>query len=166
MPTASVLESQQSCAAAEPIRDPAGCWRLPERQALSLRSRGRSRLRVEAGGLWVTVTPPGRGAGAGISPGDQFLRPGDALVVEAGARTVLEPWPRGAGGAAFAWDPVAVAEDWQALVAQPWAELAGRTRSALRHAGAAGAAAGRLAAGLWRFAGMRCRGGGGTAAAH
>ena len=146
MSIASVPGSQQSCAAA-------GSWRLPDGQALALRPLGFSRLQVEAGGLWVTVTPPSRGAR--LLPADLFLRAGDALVVEPGACAVQEAWPRG-GGAAFAWDPVAwaapAAEDWQALVVRPWAELAGRTRCALQHAGAAAGAAVRLALGLGRFA--------------
>lgn len=167
MSTATRLESQQSPGAARRADAPCGSWSLGDRQALALQPRVRSVLRVQAGGLWVTVTPRGgqgaRAVGARWAA-DRFLQPGDALVVDAGERAVFEPWP--AGGAAFAWEPlscaapaaVSVREAWRTLVAPPWAELAGRTRSAFGHAGAAGLALGRLALGLWRFAGARRRG--------
>lgn len=170
MSTASCLETQQSSPASQHMDTPSGSWRLGDREALALQPRVRSLLKVQAGGLWVTVTPRrgrrSRSAEPADRAGDLFLQPGETLIVAAGERAVLQPWH--AGGAAFAWDRVAAAvpqraavssrEAWGALVAPSWAELAVRTQSAIAHAGAAGLALGRLSVGLWRFAVARRRG--------
>lgn len=152
----SVLESQQSQAGAASARTLAGCWILPPRRALGLYPTQRARLRVERGGVWLTVT--GR---KGALPGDWFLGEGDEQVLEPGVHAVIEPWHGGqaalsddplAEGVQFRWDAVAVpahatqAEVWSRGVVAPWAELVGALR------GAAWAAA-RLARGLLQWAG-------------
>ncbi|MDA8445870.1 DUF2917 domain-containing protein [Acidovorax valerianellae] len=146
-----VLESQQSELDAKAARELAGCWTLPPHRALGLRPIQRARLRIEHGGVWVTVA-----AKAGAIAQDVFLSEGDAYVVEAGSHVVLEPWHRSRAGTCsslkdgagvrFRWDPLPArvrihAEAWAGGVAAPWADLL----EALR--GAAGAA-GRLVQGL------------------
>lgn len=86
----SVLESQQSQAGAASARTLAGCWILPPRRALGLYPTQRARLRVERGGVWLTVT--GR---KGALPGDWFLGEGDEQVLEPGVHAVIEPWHGG-----------------------------------------------------------------------
>ncbi|GKT26433.1 DUF2917 domain-containing protein [Acidovorax sp. SUPP3334] len=153
-----VLESQQSKTHAYASRTLAGCWTLPPQRALSLRAQQRARLRVQHGGVWITVT--GR---ADTMAQDVFLSAGDACVFEAGSHVVMEPWRASRAGLVpfiggaevrFRWDPLPApvpiqAEAWAGSVAAPWADLL----EALR--GAAGAA-GRLTKGLV-FWGVRRR---------
>ncbi len=150
-----VLESQQSWMDAASARGRAGCWILPPRRALGLYPTQRARLRIERGGVWLTVA--GR---KGELPHDWFLGEGDEQVLEPGVHAVIEPWHGGQGALSaaaaedvqFRWDPVAApaqatqAEAWSRGVAAPWAELVGALR------GAAWAAA-RLAQGLLQWAG-------------
>ncbi len=66
-----------------------GTWRLHPGHAMSLRPKQAAVLRIYCGQVWVTL---GRPAGAvPDSAGDRFLGPGEALVVPAGVRLVMEP---------------------------------------------------------------------------
>ncbi len=68
---------------------PAGTWRLHPGQAMSLRPKEASLLRIHRGPVWVTLGEPGA-----LSPqasGDRFLHAGESMVVPAGAQLVMEP---------------------------------------------------------------------------
>ncbi|GKS95182.1 DUF2917 domain-containing protein [Acidovorax sp. SUPP2825] len=156
MSNPSVLESQQSRVGAVSARTMAGCWILPPRRALGLYPTQRARLRIERGGVWLTVA--GR---KGALSSDCFLGEGDEQVLEPGVHAVIEPWHGGraalsggalAEGVQFRWDPVALpalvvhSEAWSRGVVAPWVDLIGALR------GAAWAAA-RLVKGLLQWAG-------------
>lgn len=66
----------------------AGAWRLHPGCALSLRPRDSAVLRLRRGRVWVTLGVPGTASPAGS--GDHFLQAGDALLVPAGLRLVME----------------------------------------------------------------------------
>lgn len=72
-----------------PRRQAIGSWRLHPGQAMRLQPSQAAVLRIYCGRVWVTLGQP-----AGTTPdtaGDRFLGPGDALVVPAGVRLVMEP---------------------------------------------------------------------------
>lgn len=137
----------------------AGTWRLGACRALTLCPRQRSVLTVARGGLWLTVS------GKGASAADHVLRPGDAFVVQAGQKAVLERWdPR--EDVSFGWDAAAslrtamqaeAGDEWRHTVAQPWADLRCRVRAGRQAAWGAGLASARLAWGLLRFAWLRSK---------
>ena len=122
-------------------------WTLAPGRAIALRAAQPGVLFVRAGALWATCDGPHTGH-AGGPAGDEHLRPGSRLRVQAGQRWVLEPIHAHPGTAARAepvtliWQPLTRAVAWRASVAGPAAEL----RAALGHAGGALA---RLLRGLW-----------------
>jgi hypothetical protein len=77
-----------------------GAWQIAAGQAMSLKARSDSVLRVRQGRLWVT-----RDATARQASEDLVLAPGESLVVAAGQRLVMEPWD--GFGATYSWDAVA-----------------------------------------------------------
>ena len=70
-------------------RQAIGSWRLHPGQAMGLRPRRESLLRIYCGRVWVTQGGPY--AVVGRESGDHFLSPGDSLRGPAGARLVMEP---------------------------------------------------------------------------
>ena len=123
--------------------------RLVAGQAVKLRARALSVLRIAHGRVWVTVTDVG--PYSRVMAGDHFLSRGDSLTLLAGQELVLEPFGRGEmTSARFSWGPpgaaatvmqVAPAAHWRGGVMQPLLDL--------RHAaGLAVRAMGRLVLGL------------------
>lgn len=80
-----------------------GAWQIASGQAMTLKARAESVLRVRQGRLWVT-----RDATATWGSEDLVLAPGESLVVAAGQRLVMEPWD--SFGATYSWD-AAIAAD-------------------------------------------------------
>ena len=70
-------------------RSAIGTWRLHTGPAMGLRPKRAAVLRIYCGRVWVTLGQPA--GSAPDSAGDRFLGPGDALVVSAGTRLVMEP---------------------------------------------------------------------------
>jgi Protein of unknown function (DUF2917) len=123
--------------------------KLPAGQAVKLRARKLSVLRIAHGRVWVTVTEVG--PYSRVIAGDHFLSRGDSLTLLAGQELVMEPFGRGEmTSAQFSWGPpgaaavvthVAVAPNWRGGVMQPLIDL--------RHAaGLAARAMGRLVLGV------------------
>ncbi|MCB2016538.1 MAG: DUF2917 domain-containing protein [Hydrogenophaga sp.] len=126
----------------------AGSWRLHPGHAMSLMPRQASWLRVHRGRVWVTFGEP-----SALSPeasGDRFLDAGEALLVPAGARLVMEPMaaPGDEKAVCFDWTevvaPARVSDRFQREVATPAWELV----SAL---GQAALAAGRVLRGVFGY---------------
>ncbi|WP_167784708.1 DUF2917 domain-containing protein [Ramlibacter rhizophilus] len=135
MNPASFLSAHQSSACP-------GAWKLPARQAMSLRPRAHGVLRVRQGKVWLTLGGP-----AGAAPderADHVLEAGEQIMVRAWRHVVLEAW-RGQE-VFFDWEPLpqAAPQPAAAAVLEPLREL----RAA---AGLAAAAFGRLVAGLARL---------------
>ena len=114
-------------------------------QAIKLRAKTLSVLRIAHGRVWVTVT--GVGPYSRVMAGDHFLSRGDSLTLLPGQELVMEPFGRGEKTSAqFSWgSPGAVAAvskaadtaNWRGGVLQPLLDL--------RHAaGLAARATGRL----------------------
>jgi hypothetical protein len=80
---------------------PASGWRLDARRAMSLRPQVPSRLHITQGRAWVTLGEAPRGAGN--ESGDLVLTAGEALLVPAGARLVMEPWQASPEPVRFDW---------------------------------------------------------------
>lgn len=78
--TSSVMSSSQQSAGAARA--------LAAGDALTLRPRGTSVLRVTGGRLWLTASGT-----TGHAPQDVFLRCGEQLTLCAGQEVVLEGWP-------------------------------------------------------------------------
>jgi hypothetical protein len=123
--------------------------RLPAGEAVKLRARKLSVLRIAHGRVWVTVTEVG--PYSRVMAGDHFLSRGDSLTLLPGQELVMEPFGRGElTSAQFSWGPPGVAArvtqltaapDWRGGVMQPWLDL--------RHAaGLAARAMGRLVLGV------------------
>jgi hypothetical protein len=123
--------------------------RLPAGQAVKLRARKLSILRIAHGRVWVTVTEVG--PYSRVIAGDHFLSRGDSLTLLAGQELVMEPFGRGEmTSAQFSWGPpgagapitqLAATPNWRGGVMQPLLDL--------RHAGGLAARAmGRLLLGL------------------
>ena len=74
-----------------------GAWQIAAGQAMTLKARSESVLRVRQGRLWVT-----RDATASWGSEDLVLAPGESLTVVAGERIVMEPWD--GYGATYTWD--------------------------------------------------------------
>ncbi len=74
-----------------------GVWQIAAGQAMTLKARSESVLRVRQGRLWVT-----RDATAQWGSEDLVLAPGESLVVAAGQKLVMEPWD--SFGATYSWD--------------------------------------------------------------
>ena len=131
----------------------AGHWKLPAGRVLSLYPRERSVLEITLGRVWLTgADGPGPGA-------DHVLAAGERLVVEPGRHVVIEPWA-GAGwpAAAFRWDAapaphaVPLSAQWERGVALPLRDLSQALGCLGRAVAMAAGAAGRLFAGLARYA--------------
>ncbi len=95
--TASSIPSSQS--GVQPAQR-GGSLQIAAGEAMALKARSASVLRVRQGRLWVT-----RDLSAGHGSDDLVLGVGDALTVPAGQRVVMEPWDR--GGAVYTWDAAA-----------------------------------------------------------
>lgn len=74
-----------------------GAWQIAAGQAMTLKARSESVLRVRQGRLWVTCD-----ATASWGSEDLVLAPGESLVVAAGQKLVMEPWD--SFGATYSWD--------------------------------------------------------------
>ena len=151
MPTFSPLS--HTTAVPVPGRRRAGHWKLQAGRALSLYPRERGVLEITLGRVWLT------GAAGPGAPVDQVLAAGERLVVEPGRHVVIEPWVGADWPAvAFCWDaavaPCAapLSAQWERTVALPLRELAQALACVGRALATATGAAGRLLAGLVRFA--------------
>ena len=148
----------------DPSAVPPGLRFLAAGQALTLRARRLSVLRISHGQVWLTLTGAGPGPGpySRVRAGDHFLNPGESLTLLPGQELVMEPFGTADGAPAqFTWGepgaeaaavhvpPVPVmspAALWRGSVVEPLRDL--------RHAaGLAARAMGRLVVGLGRLAG-------------
>jgi hypothetical protein len=75
-----------------------GAWQIAPGEAMSLRARTPSVLRIKQGRVWVTAD-----ANAASASEDLVLAPGESLAVAAGRRIVMEAWD--GYGATYSWDP-------------------------------------------------------------
>ena len=118
-------------------------------QAIKLRAKTLSVLRIAHGRVWVTVTEVG--PYSRVMAGDHFLSRGDSLMLLPGQELVMEPFGRGEKTSArFSWSPpgavaavmpATATANWRGGVLQPLLDL--------RHAaGLAARATGRLVLGL------------------
>lgn len=143
----------QSFAGADAV---AGCWKLGDGRALTLRPTQPGVLTIAHGTVWVTFADAQQDDS--VRGGDHFLGAGDVLHLLPGQALVMETWGAAHSMAAyFSWDPLpatagiriasrrasvfAGSPEWRAGVVQPLRDL----RTAF---GLAGAASGRLAGGL------------------
>lgn len=83
----------------------AGAWRLPPRQAMSLRPAQAGWVRVACGRVWATFDGPH--PGPGNARGDHVLAAGDLLELRQGERVVVEPADPGQP-AYLEWEPAAL----------------------------------------------------------
>ncbi len=133
---------------------PVACL-LTAGQAVTLRAKAISVLRIAHGRVWVTVTEVGPYSCYGrVMAGDHFLSRGDSLTLLPGQELVMEPFGRAnktsETSAQFSWNPTgavasvtqtAATANWRVGVLQPLLDL--------RHAaGLAVRATGRLFLGL------------------
>jgi Protein of unknown function (DUF2917) len=104
--------------------------RLPAGQAIKLRARKLSVLRIAHGRVWVTVTDVG--PYSRVVAGDHFLSRGESLTLLAGQELVMEPFGRGElASAQFSWGvpgaatvvQLVSAPDWRGGVLQPLLDL-------------------------------------------
>ena len=98
---------------------PVACL-LTAGQAVTLRAKTLSFLRIAHGRVWVTVTDVG--AYSRVMAGDHFLSRGDSLTLLPGQELVMEPFGRGEKTSAqFSWGPPgAVAANTQAAATANW----------------------------------------------
>ena len=83
----------------------AGCWKLGQGRALTLRATQASVLRIAHGGVWVTFDNAQHDDG--VRGGDHFLGAGDVLHLLPGQTLVMESWKAEAHSPAyFSWDPL------------------------------------------------------------
>jgi hypothetical protein len=75
-----------------------GAWQITPGEAMSLKARSASVLRVKQGRVWITPD-----ATSANPSEDLVLAPGEALNVAAGQRIVMEAWD--GYGATYSWDP-------------------------------------------------------------
>ena len=103
-------------------------------QAVTLRAKALSVLRIAHGRVWVTVTDVG--ACSRVMAGDHFLSRGDSLTLLPGQELVLEPFGRGEKTSAqFSWGaPGAEAAVMQATTTPNWREGVLQPLLDLRHA--------------------------------
>ena len=81
----------------------AGCWKLAQGRALTLRARSEGVLRIAQGAVWITFDNAQRDNG--VRGGDHFLGAGDVLHLLPGQTLVMEPLKAAAHPAAlFSWD--------------------------------------------------------------
>ena len=130
---------------------PAACL-LTAGQAITLRAKAISVLRIAHGRVWVTVTDVGAYSRYGrVITGDHFLSRGDSLTLLPGQELVMEPFGRGEKTSAqFSWAlPGAAATVTQAAATPNWRGGMLQPLLELRHAsGLAARAMGRLVLGL------------------
>jgi hypothetical protein len=74
-----------------------GAWQIAPGEAMSLKARSASVLRVKQGRVWVTPD-----ATLASPSEDLVLAPGESLHVAAGQRIVMEAWD--GYGATYSWD--------------------------------------------------------------
>jgi hypothetical protein len=91
------LPSSTRTASAVPPAVRRGAWQIAPGEAMSLKARSASVLRVKQGRVWVT--PDATSANASE---DLVLAPGESLNVAAGQRIVMEAWD--GYGATYSWD--------------------------------------------------------------
>lgn len=124
----------------------AGAWKLPARQAMSLRPREHGVLNVKRGKVWVTVGDGPHSADPSDS-GDHVLSAGERITIPARRHVVMEAWKD--RDVWIDWTPLPEATTARLAareaVSGPWREL--RQAAAL-----ATHAFGRLAGGLARMA--------------
>ena len=133
----------------------AGCWKLGDGRALTLRPTESGVLRIAHGRVWITYNHAQQDDG--VRGGDHFLGAGDDLKLLPGQVLVMESWGAAKNSAAyFSWDPLPATAGLSVSpatrrvlavsgVAQPLRDL----RAAL---GLAATASGRLVLGLAGFA--------------
>ena len=132
-----------------PVNDHPVASILTAGQAIKLRAKALSVLRISHGRVWVTVSDVG--AYNRVMEGDHFLSRGDSLTLLPGQELVMEPFGRGEKTSAqFRWGPpgavaavmhASATANWRGGVLQPLLDL--------RHAsGLATRAMGRLFVGL------------------
>jgi hypothetical protein len=97
---ASLPASARTTTAAVPPAVRRGAWQIAPGEAMSLKARTASMLRVRQGRVWVTAD-----AGTAAPSEDLVLAPGESLAVPAGQRIVMEAWD--GYGATYSWDPAA-----------------------------------------------------------
>ena len=85
-------------AAAVPPAVRRGAWQIAPGEAMSLKARSASVLRVRQGRVWITPD-----ATAAHASEDLVLAPGESMTVPAGQRIVMEAWD--GYGATYSWDP-------------------------------------------------------------
>lgn len=134
----------------------AGCWKLAEGRALTLRARSAGVLRIAHGAVWITFDNAQRDDG--VRGGDHFLGAGDVLHLLPGQKLVMESWTAEVHSSSyFSWDPlpasaaVSIAHIRGAALARSFAAHGGLLQPLrdLRAAlGLAAGATGRLLAGL------------------
>lgn len=155
VPKRHYLRSWGGHASAAPTRHPSAdeaplvVERLQVGQAVTLRAKAISVLRIAHGRVWVTVTDVG--VYSRVIAGDHFLSRGDSLTLLPGQELVMEPFGGGEKTSAqFSWGPpgaaaavtqAAATANWRGGVLQPLLDL----RQA---AGLAVRATGRLVLGL------------------
>jgi Protein of unknown function (DUF2917) len=123
--------------------------RLAGGQAVKLRARRVSVLRIAHGRVWLTVTEVG--PYSRVVAGDHFLSRGDSLTLLPGQELVMEPFSCGEMTAAqFSWGPIGAAATLKPLAAVPnWRGGVMQPLLDLRHAtGLAAAAMSRLVLGV------------------
>ena len=110
-------------------------------QAVTLRAKALSVLRIAHGRVWVTVTDVG--AYSRVMAGDHFLSRGDSLTLLPGQELVMEPFGHGEKTSAqFSWGPPgAEAAVMQAATTPNWREGVLQPLLDLRHASGLGARA-------------------------
>ncbi|MFZ3121535.1 MAG: DUF2917 domain-containing protein [Variovorax sp.] len=96
-PSSSLSSLPLPSAAVVPPAVRRGAWQIAAGQAMTLKARSESVLRVRQGRLWVTCN-----ATAQWGSEDLVLAPGESLVVAAGQQLVMEPWD--SFGATYSWD--------------------------------------------------------------
>ena len=81
----------------------AGCWKLAQGRALTLRAKSGGVLQIAQGAVWITFDNAQRDYG--VRGGDHFLEAGDVLQLLPGQAVVMESWKANAHPAAlFSWD--------------------------------------------------------------
>ncbi|RIX73474.1 DUF2917 domain-containing protein [Acidovorax cavernicola] len=94
---ASLSRSTRTAAIPPAVRR--GAWQIAPGEAMSLKARSASVLRVKQGRVWVTPDATAHGPSEDI-----VLAPGESMTVAAGQRIVMEAWD--GYGATYVWDPV------------------------------------------------------------
>ena len=100
-----MTHQQQALQASAGTDKVAGCWKLAEGCAMTLRSRSAGVLRIAHGGVWVTFD--NAQCDDSVRGGDHFLGAGDTLHLLPGQTLVMESLKAEAHSAAyFSWYPL------------------------------------------------------------